>query len=90
MGILTLGDDATEEHIKRFFDVEVKAETTELGLFNLLTDLVRELDPDILAGWEVHSSSWGYIIQRAAHTLRGSPQSNSVVSKFLTGLQKCN
>lgn len=70
MGILTIGDETTETSIKRFFNVEVKAESTELDLFNSLTDLVRELDPDILAGYEVHSSSWGYIIQRAEHTHR--------------------
>lgn len=89
MGVLTLGDGSTEEHIKRFFDVEVKAENTELGLFNSLTDLVRELDPDILAGWEVHSSSWGYVVQRAAHTLRKSLQWNSG-GVNANGEQKCN
>ena len=40
-------------------------EDSELNLINRLTDLVREKDPDILAGYEVQSSSWGYVIERA-------------------------
>ncbi|SNX82906.1 probable catalytic subunit of DNA polymerase zeta UPR-1 [Melanopsichium pennsylvanicum] len=38
----------------------------ELELYNTLIDLVRAFDPEILVGWEIHSSSWGYIIERAA------------------------
>jgi len=40
-------------------------EDSELDLINRLVDLVREKDPDILAGYEVQSSSWGYVIERA-------------------------
>ncbi|KAK0555589.1 DNA polymerase zeta [Tilletia horrida] len=39
---------------------------TELELLTTLVDVVRELDPEILAGYEIHNSSWGYIIERAA------------------------
>ncbi|ETS63148.1 hypothetical protein PaG_02928 [Moesziomyces aphidis] len=38
----------------------------ELDLFNALIDLMRAFDPEILVGWEIHSSSWGYIIERAS------------------------
>ncbi|KAI3478274.1 hypothetical protein L1887_59798 [Cichorium endivia] len=38
----------------------------ELDLFNALVDLMRAFDPEILVGWEIHSSSWGYIIERAS------------------------
>ncbi|PWY98545.1 putative catalytic subunit of DNA polymerase zeta UPR-1 [Testicularia cyperi] len=38
----------------------------ELDLYNALVDLVRAFDPEILVGWEIHSSSWGYVIERAA------------------------
>jgi DNA polymerase zeta len=38
---------------------------SELDLINRLTDIVRDYDPDILTGYEVQSSSWGYIIERA-------------------------
>lgn len=37
---------------------------TELDAINSLVDVVRTHDPDILAGYEVSSSSWGYIIER--------------------------
>ncbi|SOV04846.1 probable catalytic subunit of DNA polymerase zeta UPR-1 [Ustilago sp. UG-2017a] len=38
----------------------------ELELFNTLIDLIRTFDPEIIVGWEIHSSSWGYIIERAS------------------------
>ncbi|KAJ3512433.1 hypothetical protein NLJ89_g3521 [Agrocybe chaxingu] len=34
---------------------------TELDLLNGLVDLVVDLDPDMLAGWELQLSSWGYL-----------------------------
>ncbi len=36
----------------------------ELELLNAVIDHVNELDPDILTGWEVQSSSWGYLAGR--------------------------
>jgi len=39
---------------------------TELEVIMVLIDVVRELDPEILAGYEIHNSSWGYVIERAA------------------------
>ncbi|ODQ50587.1 hypothetical protein SAICODRAFT_61405 [Saitoella complicata NRRL Y-17804] len=44
---------------------EGTAVETELDVVNYLIDLVRNSDPDILAGFEVQSSSWGYLIERA-------------------------
>ncbi|KAJ3064928.1 DNA polymerase zeta, partial [Podochytrium sp. JEL0797] len=38
---------------------------SELQLFEALLGKVREFDPDILLGYEVHLSSWGYLIERA-------------------------
>ncbi|KAG8744421.1 DNA polymerase zeta [Ceratobasidium sp. 414] len=37
---------------------------TELDLLNSLIDMVRDWDPDILAGWQVQTASWGYIEAR--------------------------
>ena len=45
--------------------VTILEEDSELDLINRLIDIVRERDPDILAGYEVQSSSWGYVIERA-------------------------
>lgn len=39
---------------------------SELDLFNALIDLVRLFDPEIIVGYEIHSSSWGYLVERAA------------------------
>jgi DNA polymerase zeta len=45
----------------------VEMVTTELDMFNALVDLMRAFDPEIVVGYEIHSSSWGYIFERAAH-----------------------
>ncbi|KAF9526453.1 hypothetical protein CPB83DRAFT_462528 [Crepidotus variabilis] len=37
---------------------------SELDLINGLIDLVMELDPDILTGWELQMNSWGYLEAR--------------------------
>ena len=36
----------------------------ELDLIHCIVDLVRKFDPDILSGWEVQSTSWGYVSRR--------------------------
>ncbi|KAF8516147.1 hypothetical protein BU17DRAFT_92979 [Hysterangium stoloniferum] len=43
---------------------DVSAVSCELDLINSLIDLVLELDPDIVAGWEVQAASWGYLEAR--------------------------
>lgn len=43
---------------------KVEIVSTELDLLNALIDLVRDWDPDILAGWQVQTASWGYIDAR--------------------------
>lgn len=39
---------------------------TEEQLFALLIEKIRRFDPDILAGYEVQNSSWGYLVERGA------------------------
>ncbi|PSK46036.1 DNA polymerase zeta catalytic subunit [Elsinoe australis] len=58
-------DDSLTSRIKKQTDVEVAYEGDELDLINHMVDILREFDPDILAGYEVHNSSWGYLIERA-------------------------
>jgi DNA polymerase zeta len=36
----------------------------ELELINLFIDKVRAWDPELLAGYEVQNSSWGYLLER--------------------------
>lgn len=44
--------------------INIQAFDTEMDLVIALISLVEFVDPDILAGFEVNSSSWGYIIER--------------------------
>ncbi|KAL8953981.1 MAG: hypothetical protein Q9222_000191 [Ikaeria aurantiellina] len=68
VGILTLArEDALGVKIAHCSSAEVEEEETELDLINRMVDIVREHDPDIITGYEVHGGSWGYIIERARH-----------------------
>jgi len=64
-GVITIADADSATPQGSFGDVIIDEENSELDLINRLTDIVREQDPDILAGYEVQSSSWGYVIERA-------------------------
>ncbi|EOD46022.1 putative dna polymerase zeta catalytic subunit protein [Neofusicoccum parvum UCRNP2] len=66
LGVLALSsEDGIAKKMARHLDVEVQYEEDELELINKMVDIVRELDPDILTGYEVHNSSWGYAMERA-------------------------
>ncbi|KAF2032252.1 hypothetical protein EK21DRAFT_61464 [Setomelanomma holmii] len=66
LGILCLStEDGIVERIAKQVPVDVEYEEDELDLINRIVDIVRQFDPDILAGYEVHNSSWGYLIERA-------------------------
>jgi DNA polymerase zeta len=39
----------------------------ELDLINRIVDIVVDLDPDVLVGWEVQAASWGYLNARGWH-----------------------
>ena len=66
MGILAVANEPeTGAKIDRSVDVEVEQEDTELDVLTRMVDIVRFYDPDILTGYEVHNSSWGYLIERA-------------------------
>lgn len=67
-GVLILEkDQSLEPKVRRMVgnDVQVAADDDELDLLNRMVDIVREYDPDILTGYEVHNGSWGYLIERA-------------------------
>jgi DNA polymerase zeta len=59
---------------------------SELDLLNGLVDVVVDLDPDILVGWDVQSLSWGYLIHRGK--IWGMPTNFSEHTPFhrFTGL----
>lgn len=67
-GIIVLSsDNGVGARLRRQLpsDVLVEHEEEELDLLNRLVDIVRSFDPDILTGYEVHNSSWGFLIERA-------------------------
>lgn len=64
-----VGDDDDRNRIRGFRKVDMRVEQTETNLIMALIDIVRAQDPDILAGYEVHSHSWGYVIERAKHAI---------------------
>ncbi|KAG0198603.1 DNA polymerase zeta [Mortierella sp. GBA30] len=44
------------------FDIHIAED--EGGMMNAAIEHVRVMDPDILAGYEVHNLSWGYLVDR--------------------------
>ncbi|OAL24960.1 hypothetical protein AYO20_10563 [Fonsecaea nubica] len=66
VGILAVaGDKQAAKRIARNVPYHVEEEPTELDLLTRFVDIVRHYDPDVLTGYEVHNSSWGYLIERA-------------------------
>ena len=66
LGILALSrDSGMGKNISRDVSIDVEEESTELDLLMKVVDIVRYYDPDILTGYEVHNSSWGYLMERA-------------------------
>ncbi|KAF3912680.1 hypothetical protein ABW21_db0203950 [Orbilia brochopaga] len=67
-GALILSESEFDaDRLRKLYTIEVERETTELDLLLALVRVVRDLDPDIITGYEVHNSSWGYLIERARH-----------------------
>ena len=65
-GVVVLSEDGSRaQQIRRQVAAEVLEEVSELGILVRVVEVVRTLDPDILTGYEVHGSSWGYLIERA-------------------------
>ncbi|KAH7358579.1 DNA polymerase family B [Plectosphaerella cucumerina] len=65
-GIIVLSPDGRlAERIRKQTGVEIIEEQDELAMMVQMVDIVRAHDPDILTGYEVHGSSWGYLIERA-------------------------
>lgn len=65
-----INDSSTEEGIfiinprQAIPEGNVQSFDNEMELILRFCDHVRNLDPDLLTGYEVHSSSWGYLIDR--------------------------
>lgn len=61
-GILVVQNPQLDPRRLRGYSVEVLSD--ELELINRVIDIIVDLDPDILVGWEVQAASWGYLSSR--------------------------
>ncbi|RXW22946.1 hypothetical protein EST38_g2913 [Candolleomyces aberdarensis] len=62
-GLLALACPQLDHRRLRDFDLDLAYD--ELDLINKIVDKILELDPDIITGWEIQKSSWGYLDARA-------------------------
>ncbi|KAJ7630949.1 hypothetical protein FB45DRAFT_917030 [Roridomyces roridus] len=53
-----------QSSVPKVGDSRLDLVATELDLLNHVVDIVRELDPDIVVGWEIQAASWGYLSSR--------------------------
>jgi DNA polymerase zeta len=60
-----IGIESETFSASRIRDFTAQVVLTEADLLNAVIDLVMELDPDVLCGWELQNSSWGYLSDRA-------------------------
>lgn len=61
-GIIVTNAQPLDQHRLRDFKVETVED--EIDLINQVVDTVVDLDPDIIVGWEIQRSSWGYLSTR--------------------------
>ncbi|TRM66323.1 hypothetical protein BD626DRAFT_613855 [Schizophyllum amplum] len=59
-----LAVDAPQIRPERLRGLGIQCVDTELDLLNQVVDVVVDLDPDIIAGWEAQTQSWGYLVAR--------------------------
>ncbi|ODN98467.1 DNA polymerase zeta subunit [Cryptococcus wingfieldii CBS 7118] len=65
-GYVVIGELANPSRF-RLDGVAFDVVESELDLINWVTENTKYWDPDVLAGWELHNSSWGYLAARAHH-----------------------
>ncbi|KAF8122364.1 hypothetical protein EV363DRAFT_1456535 [Boletus edulis] len=63
-GILVVHSPQLNPH--RLHDYSLEVFSDELGLINRIIDIIVNVDPDILVGWEVQAMPWGYISFRGS------------------------
>ncbi|GAA98029.1 uncharacterized protein L969DRAFT_93351 [Mixia osmundae IAM 14324] len=71
IGMIVVEQAGIDFHRLGFGDVVIDVVEDEGALIDLFIDKVQHWDPEILAGFEVHKSSWGYLVDRGnvAHGL---------------------
>ncbi|KAI0335271.1 hypothetical protein GY45DRAFT_1240755 [Cubamyces sp. BRFM 1775] len=61
-GVIAVESD--QLNARRLRNIRAEFVDSELELINRLIDITLDLDPDIVAGWEVQAASWGYLTAR--------------------------
>lgn len=61
-GVIACADSGSFKYTRQ--GVDVLLVKTEMALFEAFFHKVRDFDPDIFAGYEIETASWGYFIQR--------------------------
>ncbi|KAH9937686.1 uncharacterized protein B0H18DRAFT_1081794 [Fomitopsis serialis] len=64
-GMIVVENDQVNARRLRDLQPEFEMVNSELDLLNRLIDMVVDVNPDILSGWEVQAASWGYLSARA-------------------------
>lgn len=65
-GVIALSEEGTlGRRIRHQVCGQLVEESSELDVMVRMVEVVRTHDPDILTGYEVHGSSWGYLVERA-------------------------
>ncbi|KAI1818547.1 DNA polymerase family B [Poronia punctata] len=65
-GVIVVSEDGSlAQSMQRLTRTKIIEESSELDLMVRMVEIVRTHDPDILTGYEVHGSSWGFLIERA-------------------------
>lgn len=72
--VVQSGEDAAQGHTPvdavGVSGVAVDVYATEEELLRAWGERVRKMDPDVLMGYEIQRSSWGYAVDRAAFAYR--------------------
>jgi DNA polymerase zeta len=61
----SLGIVCSEDGLNISVTADIQEMPSEIDLLIRIAEIVRQHDPDILAGYEVNNSSWGYVVDRA-------------------------
>lgn len=87
-GIIVLQNE--QLHPSRLRDFLVEVVDTELELLNKIVDIVMDLDPDIITGWEIQAASWGYLNSRGRQYGQFKSQFITSALTFLQVLKSVN
>ena len=62
-GVIVVDNDYLNP--KSLRDTSSEVVESELELINRMVDVVVDLDPDVVVGWEIQNASWGYLNARS-------------------------